>query len=41
MARCRTLPLWKGLNEVVREYLRGFTIQSLIREDADEFDYII
>ena len=41
MARCRTLPLWKGLNDVVRSYLSGYTLQSLIREGADGFDYVI
>ena len=28
-ASCRTLPLWKGLDEVVRGYLSGFTIRDL------------
>ena len=27
-ADCRTLPLWKGLDKVVREYLGGFTIRD-------------
>lgn len=26
---CRTLPLWEGLNKVVRDYLKGFTIRDL------------
>ena len=26
---CRTLPMWKGLNEVVKEYLGGYTIRDL------------
>ena len=26
---CRTLPMWKGLDEVVKEYLGGFTIRDL------------
>ena len=38
---CRTLPLWKGLDGVVREYLSGFTIRDLIREGESGFDYII
>ena len=37
---CRTLPLWKGLNEVVGEYLSGFTVQDLVR-DKDGFDHVI
>lgn len=31
-ADCRTLPLWKGLNKVVSEYLGGFTVQDLTEE---------
>ena len=27
---CRTLPLWEGLNKVVRDYLRGYTIRDLM-----------
>jgi Rrf2 family protein len=38
---CRTLPLWKGLNEVVNQYLRSFTIHDLARKTVDGFDYII
>ena len=26
---CRTLPMWKGLDEVVKNYLVGFTIRDL------------
>ena len=37
---CRTLPLWKGLNEVVGEYLSGFTVQDLVR-DKDGFEDVI
>ena len=40
-ASCRTLPLWKGLDETVRSYLRQYSIQSLMRSDADGFDYVI
>ena len=28
-AACKTLPLWKGLDKVVSEYLRGFTLRDL------------
>ncbi len=28
-ASCRTLPLWTGLDGVVREYLGGFTVRDL------------
>ena len=40
-AQCRTLPLWKGLNDVVKEYLGGFTIRDLMGEPGSGFDYII
>ena len=40
-AICRTLPLWKGLNDVVRNYLSGFTIRDLAKENDGGFDYII
>ncbi len=40
-AGCRTLPLWKGLNEVVSSYLSKYTVQDLIPKDPDSFDYII
>ncbi len=29
-ADCRTISLWEGLDQVVSEYLRGYTIQDLI-----------
>ncbi len=28
-AACRTLPLWKGLDKVISEYLGGFTVRDL------------
>ena len=31
-AACRTLPLWKGLDKVVSEYLGGFTLRDLTEE---------
>ncbi len=40
-ARCRTLPLWKGLNDTVRGYLRGFTVRDLAKADDSGFDYVI
>ncbi len=30
--RCRTKPLWEGLNKVVNEYLDGITLADLIKE---------
>ena len=31
-AVCKTLPLWKGLDRVVSEYLSGFTVRDLMKE---------
>ena len=31
-AVCKTLPLWKGLDRVVSEYLSGFTVRDLAEE---------
>ena len=28
---CRTLPLWKGLDKVVSDYLSGFTVRDLMK----------
>ena len=30
---CPTLPMWKGLNNVVTDYLQNFTLESLLKED--------
>lgn len=38
---CRTLPLWEGLNKVVREYLGHYTVEDLIQQNSDGFDYVI
>lgn len=40
-ADCRTLPLWKGLSEVVSEYLGRYTIQDLLPQDPDSYNYVI
>ena len=31
-AVCKTLPLWKGLDRVVSEYLSGFTVRDLAED---------
>ena len=38
---CRTLPLWEGLNKVVREYLGHYTVQDLVQQNSGGFDYVI
>lgn len=41
MSDCRTLPLWKGLDQIINEYLDSVTIADLMRRDAEGNDYII
>lgn len=41
MAECRTLDMWRGLDEVIAEYLDRFTIGDLIRCDEPGNDYVI
>ena len=38
---CRTLPLWEGLNQVVQNYLSRFSVQDLVQQNSDGFDYVI
>lgn len=40
---CVTLPLWKGLNRVICEYLDGVTLQDLLDQAGDPSagDYVI
>ena len=38
---CRTLPLWEGLNDVVTDYLSGFTISDLTGDGSGGSDYVI
>ena len=40
-ADCRTLSLWQGLNQVICEYLEGYTIADLMRVGEPGNDYII
>ena len=41
MAACRTLPLWQGLDAVIRTYLDNITIAELMRHDSAGDDYVI
>ena len=41
MAVCRTLPMWKGLDKVISDYLDNITIADLVRPDAGGNDYVI
>ena len=40
-ANCRTLTMWKGLNDRIQEYLDSYTIADLMRPDEPGNDYII
>ena len=40
-AECRTLPLWKGLDKVINDYLDNITLMDLIRSGAAGNDYVI
>lgn len=40
-ASCRTLPLWKGLNQVINDYLDNIMVADLMQRDAEGNDYII
>ena len=41
VASCRTLGLWSGLNDLIKDYLDRFTIADLMKKDGDGFDYVI
>ena len=40
-AQCRTLPMWKGLYQIVNEYFDGITLADLMDSGADGDDYVI
>ena len=40
-AECRTLPLWKGLDKVINDYLDNFTLADLMHSDPAGYDYVI
>lgn len=37
---CRTLPMWKGLYELINDYLNKYTVEDLM-QSGDNFDYVI
>ena len=41
MQACRTLPLWKGLDKVISDYLDNVTLADLMREEEAGNDYVI
>ncbi len=40
---CSTLPVWRGLNKIINEYLDSITIQNIVDNDLKKrsYDYII
>ena len=40
-AVCRTLPLWQGLDKVIRDYLESVTIADLTDRSTSGDDYVI
>ena len=40
---CATLPVWRGLNRVINEYLDGITLQDLLDQQRAHYanDYMI
>lgn len=38
---CETLFVWKGLYDVINEYLDNITIQDIIDKNTDQFDFVI
>lgn len=41
MTKCRTLPLWQGLNKVINDYLDQVTIADLMEHGSAGDDYVI
>ena len=39
--QCRTLPLWQGLDKVIRDYLESVTIADLTDRSTPGDDYVI
>lgn len=40
-AECRTLPVWKGLDQVINDYLDNITVADLIHQCDAGNDYVI
>ena len=39
--KCRTLPLWQGLDKVISEYLDSVTVADLMEQGSAGDDYVI
>lgn len=40
-AECRTLEFWRGLDDVIRRYVQGYTVADLMWKDDAGNDYVI
>ena len=38
---CKTLPMWKGLEKVINDYLEGISIYDLAHTGDEAFNYVI
>ena len=38
---CKTLPVWKGLNDAINTYLDGITLEELLENQENSSDYCI
>lgn len=41
VAECRTLPMWRGLDKLIREYFENITLADLMHNEPDGYDYVI
>jgi Rrf2 family protein len=41
MAICKTLPMWQGLDKLIRDYLDNYTIADLMQVGQPGNDYVI
>ena len=41
MATCRTLPMWKGLDKLINDYLDSVTLDQLMQPNPPGWDYVI
>ena len=40
-AECRTLPMWRGLDQLITEYFENITLADLMHNEPDGYDYVI
>lgn len=40
-AECRTLPMWLGLDKLIRDYFENITLADLMHNEPGEYDYVI